>query len=50
MTTVNRDGHQEYPRSNLAQDTDVPRVNEEYSTQVFEEIEEKVIKKVVSGI
>ena len=37
---------EEYPRSNLAQNSNVPRSQDDYITQVYEEIEGRVTKKL----
>ena len=37
---------EEHPRNNLAQNSNVPRSEEDYITQVSEEIEERVTKKL----
>ena len=37
---------EEHPRSNLAQNSDVPRSQEDYITQVSEEIEGRVTKNL----
>ena len=37
---------EEHPRSNLAPNSNVPRSHEDYMTQVFEEIEGRVTKKL----
>ena len=46
LATLNRDNCEEHPRSNLAQNSNVPRLQEDYITQVSEEIEERVTKKL----
>ena len=46
LTTDNKVNCEENPRSNLAQDKNVPRLQEDYITQVFEEIEGRVTKKL----
>ena len=42
LEALNIENYEEHPRSNLAQNTNVPRSQEDYITQVFEEIEGKV--------
>ena len=42
LAGVNRDSQEEHPRNNLPQDTNIPRVKEDYITQVSKEIELKV--------
>ena len=44
--TLNRENCEEHPRSNLAQNSNVPRSQEDYITQVSEEIERRVTKKL----
>ena len=46
LAPLNKENCEEHPRSNLAQNSNVPRSQEDYITQVFEEIEEKVTKKL----
>ena len=46
MATLNRENCEEHPRSNLAQNSNVPRSQEDYITQVSEEIEGRVTKKL----
>ena len=46
LTTLNKENCEDYPRSNLAQNSNVPRSQEEYITQVSEEIEGRVRKKL----
>ena len=41
---------EEHPRSNLAQNSNVPRSQEDYITQISEEIEERVTKKLSQEI
>ena len=43
---MNKENCEEHPRSNLAQNSDVPRSQEDYLTQVSEEIEGRVSKKL----
>ena len=46
FAAFNEENCEKYPRSNWAQNTNVPRSQEDYITQVFEEIEGRVAKKV----
>ena len=46
LATLNRENCEEHPRSNLAQNTNVPRSQEDYITQVSEEFERKLTKKL----
>ena len=43
---VTRETQEEHPRNGQSRNTSVPRINEEYITQVFEEIEGRVNKKL----
>ena len=44
LAAVTRGTQEEHPRNGQSRNTSVPKVNEEYITQVFEEIEGKVTK------
>ena len=46
LAALNRQNCEEHPRSNLAQNSNVPRSQEDYITQVSEEIEGRVTKKL----
>ena len=46
LAALNRENCEEYPRSNLAQNSNVPRSQEDYITQVSAEIEGRVTKKL----
>ena len=46
LAALNRENCEEHPRSNLAQNSNVPRSQEDYITQVPEEIEGKVTKNL----
>ena len=46
LATLNKENCEEHPRSNLAQNSNVPRSQEDYITQVSEEIEGRVTKKL----
>ena len=46
LETLNKENCEEYPRSNLAQNSNVSRSTEGYITQVFAEIEGRVTKKL----
>ena len=45
LAALNKENCEEHPRSNLAQNSNVPRSQEDYKTQVSEEIEGRVTKK-----
>ena len=44
---TNRDNHEDHPRNNQARNTNSPRVQEDYITQVSEETGGKVTKETV---
>ena len=46
LTAVTRETQEENPRNGQSRNTSVPRINEEYITQVSEEIEGRVTKKL----
>ena len=46
LAALNKENCEEYPRSNLAQNLNVPRSQDDYITQVSEEIEGRVTKKL----
>ena len=46
LAALNKENCEEQPRSILAQNSNVPRLQEDYITQVFEEIEGKVTRKL----
>ena len=46
LAALNKENFEEHPRSNLAQNSNVPRSEEDYKTQVSEEIEGKVTKRL----
>ena len=46
MAALNKENCEEHPRSNLAQNSNVPRSQEDFITQVSEEIEGGVNKKL----
>ena len=45
VAALNKEHREEHPRSNLAQNSNVPRSQEDYKTQFFEETEGRVRKK-----
>ena len=45
LAALNKENCEEHPRSNLAQNSNVPRSQEDYITQVPEEIEGRVTKR-----
>ena len=47
LAALNKENCEERPRSNLAQNSNVPRSQEDYITQVSEEIEGRVTKKLL---
>ena len=46
LAAVTRETLEEHPRNGQSRNTSVPRINEEYITQVSEEIENRVTKKL----
>ena len=46
LAALNKENCEENPRSNFAQNSNVPRPQEDYKTQIFEEIEGRVTKKL----
>ena len=46
LAALNKENCEEHPRSNLAQNSNVPRSQEDYKNQVFEEIEGRFTKKL----
>ena len=46
LAAVARDTQEEHPRIGQSRNTSVPRINEEYITQICEEIEGRVTKKL----
>ena len=46
LAALNKENYEEPPRSNLAQNSNVPRSQEDYITQVSDEIEERVAKRL----
>ena len=46
LAALNKENCEEHPRSNLAQNLNVPRSEQDYITQVFKEIEGRVTKKL----
>ena len=46
LATFNKKNCEEHPRSNMAQNSNVPRSQEDYITEVSEEIEGRVTKKL----
>ena len=46
LAAVTRETHEEHPRNGQSWNTSVPRINEEYITQISEEIEGRVTKKL----
>ena len=46
LAALNKENCEEHPRSNLAQNSNVPKSQEDYITQVSEKIEGRVTKKL----
>ena len=46
LAALNKENCEEHPRSNMTQNSNVPRSQEDYITQVSEEIEGRVTKKL----
>ena len=46
LAALNKENSEEHPRSNLAENSNVPRSQEDYITQVSEEIEGRVTKRL----
>ena len=46
LAALNMENHEERPRSNQARDRNLPRSQEDYITQVSEEIEGRITKKL----
>ena len=46
LAALNKEKCEEHPRSNMTQNSNVPRSQEDYITQVSEEIEGRVTKKL----
>ena len=46
LTALSKENCEEHPRSNLAQNSKTPRSQEDYITQVSEEIEGRVTKRL----
>ena len=46
LAALNKENYEEHPRSNLAQNSSAPRSQEDYITQVSEEIEGRVTKRL----
>ena len=50
LSTLNNGNNEEHPSSNQARDTNVPRSQEDYITQVSEEHENYSNKEVIQGV
>ena len=50
LAAVTRETQEENPMNGQSRNTSVPRINEEYITQVSEEIEGRITKKTVPGV
>ena len=46
LAAVTRETQEEHPRNGQSRNTPIPRINEEYITQVSEEIEGRITKKL----
>ena len=49
LAALNKENYEDNPRSNLAQNSGAPRSQEDYITQVSEEIEGRVTKRLSNG-
>ena len=50
LATLNKENYEEHSRSNLAQNSNFPRSQEDYITQVSEENEGRVTKKLLQSL
>ena len=50
LAALNKENCEDHPRSNMAQNSNVPRPQEDYMTQVSDEIEGRVTKKLLQEI
>ena len=50
LAALNKENCEEHPRSNLAQNSNVPRSQEDYITQVSEKIEKRVSRKLAQEL
>ena len=50
LAAVTRETQGENPRNGQSRNTSVPKINEEYITQVFEQIKGRVTEKTVTGV
>ena len=46
LAAIDKENHEEHPQNSQARDTNVPRIQEDYITQVSVEIEGRVTKKL----
>ena len=46
LAAVTRETQEEHPRNGQSRNTSVPKINEENITQVFEEVEGRITKKL----
>ena len=46
LAAVTRETQEEHPRNGQSRNTSVPKINEEYITHIFEEVEGRVTKKL----
>ena len=46
LAAIKRENHEEHPKNCQTRDGNVPRIQEDYITQVLEEIEGRVTKKL----
>ena len=49
LAALNKENCEEHPRSNMAQNSNVPRSQEDYITLISEEIEGRVTKRLSKG-
>ena len=47
---INREDHEELPRNSQTRDTNVSRIQEDYITEVTEQLESRLTKKIVPGV
>ena len=50
LAALNKENCEEHPRSNLAQNSNVPKSQKEYISQISEEMEERVTKELSQEI
>ena len=50
LAAVTKETQEEHPRDGQSRNTSVPRINEDYISQISEKIEGRVSKKTVPGV